>query len=144
MPYRSLFAQRRLEWWLAAYTMGWGVLLFAWPGALDDRLHVIARIWAPSEVWGFAAVVLAMFHAWALWINGRAHWSAYVRAAATVCIAAFFTLLLSAVLAAMYYKVAPVSASAAAYAAPVWASVCAFWVAALDSCVSRRRRAHGA
>ena len=143
MPYRLLVPQRRLEWWLAAYTIVWGLFLIAAPGAFDPPSYVVARLWAPPLVWGCAAATIGLFHAWALYIDGRAFWSAYVRTLATICNAAVFTLMFAAMIAAVWHGFAPASATVAIYAAPVWASICAFWVAAHDAHLvhCRRRRA---
>lgn len=140
MPYRSLLPQRRLEWWLASYTCVWGLFLVLTPSGLDGPSYTVMRAWAPPAAWGCLSAFVGMFHWWALFINGRRHWSSYVRAAATVANALVFTLALSAVIAAVREGFSPPTATLVIYLAPVWASVCAFWVAAHDSYVAWDRR----
>ena len=133
MPYRALRPFRRLEWWLASYTLVWGAFLMVFPNSLEDGPHFVMRLWAPAMVWGEAALVVGMFHLWALYINGRRSWSAHVRAAATVLNALIFTLVLSALLAAVWWGIASITLAIPAHAGFVWASLCAFWIAGNDS-----------
>ena len=141
MTWHPMLAQRRLEWWLAAYTIFWGLFLVALPDPLVGSPYTVMRIWAPAPVWGCATAAVGLFHIWALYINGRRHWSAYIRAAATACNAAVFTLALAAVVAAVWHGLAPISATVTIYVAPVWAAVCAFMVAASDAYVAACRTA---
>lgn len=140
MPYRALLAQRRLEWWLAAYTSAWGVFVVALPSAFDGAPYLVMAIWAPPQAWGCTASVVGMFHLWALFINGRRDWSAHVRAVATIANTAVFTLALAAMIAAVWHGLSPINATVASYVAPVWAGVCAFWIAARDSYEAMQRR----
>ncbi len=146
MAWHPLLAQRRLEWWLAAYTVFWGVFLVSFPDALSGSSYVVMRIWLPASAWGCVAAVIGMFHLWALYINGRRYWSAYVRVFATAATAAVFTLALAAVIAAVRYGLAPLSVTGAVCFAPVWAAICAFMVAASDAFTTVSRglgRLHG-
>lgn len=144
-PDRDLVARRRLEWWLACYTCTFGLFLVLSPEAFAEPPYRVMRDWAPAPVWGCISSAVGMFHIWALFINGRRYWSAHVRAAATVGNALLFTMALSAILAAVWHGFAPVSATVALYVAPVWASICAFWIAAQDShdAMFRGDRTHG-
>ena len=140
MPYRSLWPQRRLEWWLACFTLGWGFFLLLTEQAFDGRIYAVVRLWASQPVWGGFACTIGMFHVWALYINGRRHWSAHVRAAATAANTAIFTVVLAGMIASVWYGMAPAAISLVVYTALVGAGVCAFVVAARDSCEAGRRQ----
>ena len=141
MPYRALFPQRRLEWWLASFTVAWGMTLIADPQALDSNSYIIARLWASAPAWGCIAAVVGLFHVFALWINGRRWWSPRIRVAATVCNTGMFTALVGFILAARWYGFGPATATIIVYAGYVWAGVCAFRVAVHDACeIGRQRR----
>lgn len=124
--------QRRLEWWLAGYTVLWGLYMVCVPSAFAGRSYIVMALWAKPYVWGGLAAALGMFHLWALVINGRRCWSPFVRVVATIGNAAIFTVALAAVIAAITHGLAPVSMTVVLFFGFVSAAVVAFWIAGAD------------
>lgn len=88
-----LKAERRLEWWLARFTVVYGVWLLLLPGSMDGPGYAVLTRWAEAECWGAAALIVGAAHWTALCINGMAAWTPYARAGAAALNAIFFAVI---------------------------------------------------
>lgn len=70
---------RRLEWWLAAMTFGFGIWLADGAYSMDSAAYNILRTWMVESDWAILFVVTGAMHLIALGINGRAWWTPFVR-----------------------------------------------------------------
>lgn len=138
-----LTPSRRLEWWLASYTVAFGMYLVLEGEALHGPRYAVMLSWAPAPIWGALSCVIGVFHAWALYINGRCFWTSYVRVLATALNAGLFTFAFGAVLSTTLYYGEPTNVTLLYSFAAVWVSVCAFTIATRDAHRTYERRRKG-
>ena len=74
---------RRLEWWLAWTTFGFGVWLADGSQSMDSAAYEMLRSWLLESDWAIVFVVTGAMHLVALGINGRAWWTPFIRAIVT-------------------------------------------------------------
>lgn len=74
---------RRLEWWLAATTFGFGLWVVDPARSMDGRAYDVLRTWLSEADWGLLFILTGALHLVALGINGRAWWTPFVRSGVT-------------------------------------------------------------
>ena len=77
------FGERKIEYWWAAQTTGFGLWLSHPAGTLDSPAFAILTRWLPEYQWALLFTITGMVHLAALFINGRRWWTPFVRAGAT-------------------------------------------------------------
>ncbi len=73
------YAQRRLEWLLALYTVWFGGMLCLPPLSMSSASFEGALSLMSETSWGVTYVVVGLIHNVALHVNGRAAWTPFAR-----------------------------------------------------------------
>lgn len=74
------YVNRKLEWFIALYTIGFGLWLSLPPGSMNVVTFGRPLSWFSESEWGFMYLIIGLFHAFSLYINGRASWTPFARA----------------------------------------------------------------
>ena len=77
------FGERKIEYFYAAQTVGFGLWLSHPAGTLDSPAFAVLIRWMPEYQWALMFTITGMIHCMALFINGRAAWTPFVRLCAT-------------------------------------------------------------
>jgi len=90
-------ATRALEWFLAKIDMIYGFLLIL-PvtlvgSAMTGTLYAHLLMILPEHVWGTLFLLKGGFHALALWVNGRAFWTPWIRSVSCAISASFWAVI---------------------------------------------------
>ncbi len=80
MIYGIRVTGRETEWTISIAATGFGIWLI-WPmPSMDGAAFSVLTNWAPEPQWGLLFFLTGISHVVALVINGRAAWTAWVRA----------------------------------------------------------------
>jgi hypothetical protein len=71
---------RRLDWWLAAFAIVWGLNLLLPGSSMNSPAYSHLLRWAPENIWGIMTFLAGTAHVVALIVNGGRGWTPYMRA----------------------------------------------------------------
>lgn len=125
--YTYLVKDRRLEWWIALFTFFYGLWIMQASASMGTDAYRVLLRWAPEAVWGYAALGVGGGHCFALYINGKAKWTPFVRASATAMNTVIF-----GVIATGFFLENPNSTAVVTYTAIGIAALVAFLGAIRD------------
>lgn len=78
-PWFTRYRERRLEYAIALYTLGFGLFILIPGTAMRVIYFGEALHFAPEWAWGIGLSAIGALHAYALHINGRAAWTPFAR-----------------------------------------------------------------
>lgn len=81
-PWFTNYAQRKLEWCIAIYTVWFGLWLSGPWDAMNPTSFDNVLKYADEHTWGAVYVVVGVLHNYALHVNGRSSWTPFVRCGA--------------------------------------------------------------
>lgn len=81
-PWFTNYAQKKLEWLIAIYTVWFGLWLLGPWDAMNSTSFSTVLSYASERTWGLVYVTVGILHNYALHVNGRAAWTPFVRTAA--------------------------------------------------------------
>lgn len=73
------YANRKLEWFIAIYTVGFGAWLLFPANSMNVVTFGRPLSWLPEPYWGMLYFLIGVFHAVSLQVNGRAPWTPFAR-----------------------------------------------------------------
>lgn len=73
------FKDRKIEWWFALQTAGFGLFLMSPAPSMDSIAFTKLVGWMPEYEWGLLFLATGLLHVMALAINGRRWWTPFVR-----------------------------------------------------------------
>lgn len=81
-PWFTNYAQKKLEWLIAIYTVWFGLWLLGPWDAMNSTSFGTVLGYASERAWGATYLAVGILHNYALHVNGRAAWTPLVRSGA--------------------------------------------------------------
>lgn len=82
IPWFTHYTNRKLEWLLAIYTLGFGLFLLMPEASMNSRGFDSSLALMPETGWGITYTIVGALHNLALHVNGRGAWTPFGRLAA--------------------------------------------------------------